>query len=141
MNYPITHCRPALLLIACALFAGCSKSPVIPTGEVHGTITLNGKPVQGVSLTFVPESPVRPSLAITDAQGKYAARFVSNQSGVALGPCVVELAIYRGDSPRNYLPTKFNSKAADNPDFQLNVTESGLVFDYDIVYEGTIPPP
>lgn len=128
-------------LIVVVLVVGCSKAPTIPTGEVYGTIKLNGEPAEGVSLTFVPDAPVRPSLAITDSNGRYAARFVSNQSGVALGPCVVELAIYRGDSPRNYLPKQFNTKAADNPEFQLNVTENGLVFDYDIIYDGEIPPP
>lgn len=141
MVYKLIEFQRILPLVAVALLVGCSEGPEIPTGEVYGTITLNGQPAEGVSLTFVPDAPVRPSLAITDSNGRYAARFVSNQSGVALGPCVVELGIYRGDSPRNYLPKQFNSQAANNPDFQLDITEDGLEFNYDIVYDGQIPPP
>ncbi|MCC9628045.1 Ig-like domain-containing protein [Blastopirellula sp. JC732] len=107
---------------------------------MEGIITLNGEPIEGVSLNFVPRAMIRPSVAQTDSSGRYRARFVSTQSGVALGPCVVELSIYRGDSPRNYLPKQFNLQAEANPDFNLEVTESGLVFNYDIVYAGDIPP-
>lgn len=128
---------PLLLIVT----AGCQRGTGIPTGEVQGIITLNGEPAEGVSLSFVPRAMVRPSMAQTDANGQYRARFVSTQSGVALGPCVVELSIYRGDSPRNYLPKQFNVNAEDNPDFNLEITEDGLVFNYDIVYAGEIPPP
>ncbi len=119
---------------------GCSNSPEIATGEVTGTITINGVPTEGVSLSFVPEASIRPSLATTDKQGKYKAKFISSQSGVALGPCVVEFSIYRGNSPKNYLPKKFNVNAAQTPDFHLDITEKGMVFDYDIVYDGEVPP-
>jgi len=122
------------------LSLGCSNSPEIPTGEVSGTITINGVPTEGVSLAFVPDAAIRPSLATTDSQGKYKARFVSTQSGVALGPCVVELSIFRGNSPKNFLPKEFNVHAAKNPDFHLDISENGLTFDYDIIYDGEIPP-
>ncbi|MEW4564389.1 hypothetical protein AB1K70_17755 [Bremerella sp. JC770] len=120
---------------------GCQNSTGIPTGEVTGVITLNGQPAEGVSLRFVPESAMRPSLAITDSQGKYRARFVSTQTGVVLGPCVAQLSIYRGDSPTNFLPKRFNTEAHTNPEFHLDVTEAGAIFNFDIVYDGEIPDP
>ena len=129
----------ALLLLLLAV--GCRQHSGVTTGEVEGVITLNGEPAEGVSLNFVPRGMVRPSVARTDADGRYRAQFVSTQSGVALGPCVVELGIYRGDSPRNYLPPEFNKQAEANPDLNLEITEEGLVFNYDIVYSGEIPPP
>ncbi|MBI1247907.1 hypothetical protein GC197_08725 [bacterium] len=127
----------ALILILSAV--GCSSSTEIPTGAVSGTITVNGSPVEGVIVTFVPDAAVRPSTGVTDTRGNYQAEFVSTQSGVALGPCVVQFALYPGKSEKNCLPAKFNTKAADNPDLHLNVTEEGLAFDYDIVYDGVIP--
>lgn len=124
------------LILSCCL--GCG--PTIPTASVTGTITINGKPVQGVEVQFVPEAKIRPSIGMTDEKGRYTARFLTTQSGVALGKCVVQFSIYRGESTRNYLPKKFNEDAAKNPDFNLDVVKGGIVFDYDLKYDGEIPP-
>ncbi|XZE46646.1 hypothetical protein SH467x_001938 [Pirellulaceae bacterium SH467] len=126
----------ALLLIGG--LSGCGNK--IPTASVTGTITINGKPVEGIEVQFVPEAKVRPSIGMTDSQGRYRAEFLTTQSGVVLGPCVVQLSIYRGESMKNYLPKKFNEDAASNPEFNLNVVEGGITFDYDIKYDGEIPP-
>jgi hypothetical protein len=117
---------------------GCGDT--IPTASVTGTITINGKPVQGVEVQFVPEAKIRPSIGMTDANGRYKAEFLSTQSGVALGKCVVQFSIYRGESMRNYLPKKFNEDAAANPDFNLDVVKGGITFNYDLKYDGEIPP-
>jgi len=131
----------ALFCFAAVLFAGLSGcGNTIPTASVSGTITINGKPVQGVEVQFVPEAKIRPSIGMTDANGRYKAEFLSSQSGVALGRCVVQLSIFRGESMRNYLPKKFNEDAASNPDFNLDVVKGGITFDYDIKYDGEIPP-
>jgi hypothetical protein len=122
------------------LAASATTSDTIPTASVSGTVTINGKPVQGVEVQFVPEAKIRPSIGMTDANGRYRAEFLSSQSGVALGRCVVQLSIYRGESMRNYLPKKFNEEAASNPDFNLEVIEGGITFNYDIKYDGEIPP-
>jgi|JI7StandDraft_1071085.scaffolds.fasta_scaffold343435_1 hypothetical protein len=128
-------CCTVLLL---AGISGCGNT--IPTASVSGTITINGKPVQGIEVQFVPEAKVRPSIGMTDADGKYKAEFLTTQSGVALGPCVVQMSIYRGESMKNYLPKKFNEESANNPEFQLDVVKGGIKFDYDIKYDGEIPP-
>lgn len=126
----------ALLVCLC----GCGGTG-IPTASVTGTISLNGQPVQGVEVTFVPKAKIRPSVGVTDAQGRYKAQFVARQSGVALGPCVAQFSIYRGGNyMHNYLPATFNVDAEKNPDLNLEVPEDGLVFDYDIKFNGTIPP-
>ncbi|AMV33387.1 hypothetical protein VN12_14775 [Pirellula sp. SH-Sr6A] len=136
--------RPASFALSCCallLFgalSGCANR--IPTASVTGTITINGKPVEGIEVQFVPEAKVRPSIGMTDAQGRYRAEFLTTQSGVVLGSCVVQLSIYRGESMKNYLPKKFNEDAASNPEFNLNVVEGGITFDYDIKYDGEIPP-
>ncbi len=128
-----------IVSVLIAGITGCGGSG-IPTASVSGTITINGKPVQGVEVMFVPDAKIRPSVGITDANGRYKAEFLTTQSGVALGSCVVQLSIYRGDSMKNYLPKKFNEDAASNPDYHLDVTKGGIHFDYDIKYDGEIPP-
>lgn len=130
------RCAAALLVVG---VAGCGGSG-IPTASVTGTVTINGQPVQGVEVMFVPEAKIRPSVGYTDAKGRYRAEFLTTQSGVALGPCVVQFSIYRGDSMKNYLPKKFNENADSNPEFHLDIPEEGIVFDYDIKYDGEIPP-
>ncbi|MEQ1827243.1 MAG: carboxypeptidase-like regulatory domain-containing protein [Pirellula sp.] len=141
MNTILKYCCSSLVWSAFAiLLSGCGGTG-IPTASVTGRITINGEPIQGVEVTFVPTAKIRPSVAITDAQGRYKAQFVAQQSGVALGPCVVQFAIYRGGNyMHNYLPAKFNTEAEKNPEFNLDVPKKGLVFDYDIKFVGKIPP-
>ncbi len=127
------------LTMVLSAIVGCGGSG-IETAGVSGTITVNGKPVEGIEVMFTPDAKLRPSIGMTDAQGRYKAEFVASQSGVPLGPCVVQFSIYRGDSMKNYLPKEFNEKAADNPAFHLDVKKGGAVFDYDIKYNGEIPP-
>lgn len=68
---------PILALLAGLLFAsgGCKeKGPEF--GQVTGTVTVKGKPMKGVALTFMPEPSPGHELRInagglTDAQGRY----------------------------------------------------------------------
>ena len=125
-------------LLVC--LSGCGGTG-IPTASVTGKITINGEPVQGIEVTFVPAAKIRPSVGLTDAQGRYKAQFVSRQSGVALGPGVAKFSIYRGGNyMHNYLPVAFNDDAEKKPELNLDITEGGIVFDYDIKYNGKIPP-
>jgi hypothetical protein len=133
-----SHVAFCCLVLLFGGLVGCGNR--IPTASVTGTITINGKPVEGIEVQFVPEAKVRPSIGMTDAQGRYRAEFLTTQSGVVLGPCVVQLSIYRGESMKNYLPKKYNEESASNPEFNLNVVEGGITFDYDIKYDGEIPP-
>jgi hypothetical protein len=121
------------------LLVGCQKHKY-ETAAVTGNITINGKPVEGVTVKFVPQAKIRPSVGFTDAKGNYRAEFTNSQSGVVLGPCVVEFYVYRGASPHNYLPKEFSEEAGKNPQFNLEVPAEGLIFNYDIPFTGEIPP-
>jgi hypothetical protein len=116
------------------------RSLGLPIADVSGTVTVNGKPVEGVLVTFIPKAKFRPSVGFTDAQGHYQAQFVTQKSGVAIGPCVVQFSIFRGASTHNYLPKEFNDQAATNPEFNLDIPAKGLIFNYDISFAGEIPP-
>lgn len=78
-------------LIGCGLvlvvLCGCGeKGPEL--GEVSGTITLEGEPVEGAVVTFLPlfeggvEVECRPK---TDADGNYSMRYSVDRPGVLLG--------------------------------------------------------
>jgi len=77
MTIPTAARRVAALFVALApvLLAGCGAS----TGNVSGTVTLNGNPVNHAVVSFVsPDGAIQS--AITDASGKYTLE------GVKAGP-------------------------------------------------------
>ena len=59
--------------VALAMTLGCGGPAVeIPElGEVTGTVTVDNKPLEGLSVTFVPESGALASVARTGSDGKY----------------------------------------------------------------------
>jgi len=77
------------LLIGCG---GGAKPDVIPSLEpVGGKVTLDGNPVDGISVTFFPGEGNKgnPSTGSTDASGKYTLQHRSGKEGVPAGDYVV----------------------------------------------------
>lgn len=66
-----------------AVIAGCG--PRVVRYPVEGVVTLDGKPVKGASVTFVPKSKGRPGVAITDADGAFRVRELGGADGVVPG--------------------------------------------------------
>jgi hypothetical protein len=125
-------------IILGAIAAGCGRGPKIPTASVSGTVTINGKGVQNVEVAFVPIEKVRPAFGITDASGRYIAEFLTNQSGVPLGACVVKIA-YRPSGFKNVLPAEYDEKAAENPALNLTIPKEGTTFNFDVKTDKPIP--
>jgi hypothetical protein len=72
MNRPGKLVVSSLVTVGIVL-AGCSNSSRPPTYPVTGTVTLQGKPLAGAVITFVPTAKDSDAAsAITDAAGKYA---------------------------------------------------------------------
>jgi|GEM_PF-2319629 len=124
-----------LMAVACA---GCGRGPKVPTASVSGTVTINGRGVPYVEVAFVPTEKIRPAYGITDASGRYAAQFLTNQSGVPLGACVVQIS-YCPNGGNNLLPAQYNEKAADNPSLRLTVPKEGATFDFDVKMDRPLP--
>jgi hypothetical protein len=117
---------------------GCGSRPKVPTALVSGTVTVNGKPVKGLEVHFVPVAKIRPAFAMCDEHGRYNAQFLDRQMGVPLGPCVVKLAIYR-DAARmhNLLPKEYHENAAENPALTLDIPSQGTTFNCDVKMPGS----
>ncbi len=124
-----------LLATVCA---GCGRGPKIPTASVSGTVTINGQGVPAVEVAFVPVEKIRPSIAYTDASGRYSAQFLTNQSGVPLGACVVQIT-YCPNGSKNLLPAEYSEKAAENPDLNLTIPKEGTTFDFDVKTDMPLP--
>jgi hypothetical protein len=69
--------------------AGCGGSSGPELVEVHGTVLLDGKPLSGASIRFVPElqgaEAVRPASGVTDDDGRYELEYSSSRSGALPG--------------------------------------------------------
>jgi hypothetical protein len=81
----------ALTLLA----TGCGSRGVGAT--CAGTVTIDGKPAPaGIRVDFQPQGPQgSPSMAITDAAGKYDLHFTAARKGVMPGECLVRVAVMR----------------------------------------------
>lgn len=79
--------RCAILSAACiaiVTFSGCgSGNP--KTARVTGTVTYQGKPVEGASVSFALESAPQFSTGVTDAQGKFTLTTFKSGDGALIG--------------------------------------------------------
>lgn len=91
----------ALLTIGACCVAGCSGGPERPeTYPVTGTVTLDGKPVEGATVVFVPKEKGkgRAATGVTDSNGKYSLGTFASGDGVIPGQYLVKVTKYRPPS-------------------------------------------
>ncbi len=79
-------CLCRLFIVSLSVIAGCSHTATdLPDlGQVTGVITLDDQPLEGATVTFVPEDG-RPSKATTDASGKYELLYIDDTKGAFIG--------------------------------------------------------
>lgn len=65
-----------------SVFLGCSDQGMLP---VEGTITLDGEPLAGAAISFVPAEGGRPSSGQTDDQGHFTLASYTANDGVPPG--------------------------------------------------------
>lgn len=78
--------RWCALAVLCVLVLGaCHRQPKLETQPVEGTLTLDGKPVEGATVTFVPvvEGQGASATGITDAGGRFTLTVVDTTRGRA----------------------------------------------------------
>ena len=93
---------PTLLLTLCV--AGCGSGGP-PTAKVSGTVTLDGKPLPDIRVTFQPDNKSEElqgmgSYGLTDANGKFELKLSDTQSpGAVVGGHTVILADKLAEDP------------------------------------------
>jgi hypothetical protein len=133
MNPIVCHlcCLAALVVLV-----GCSGRDLPDLGEVHGKVTLDGKPLPNANVSFDPVEKGRSSFALTDAEGNYALRYGADVNGAKLGKYNVRIWTYQkgGDEPGSpkeipeMVPEKYLKPGAITKD----VTEEDNVFDIEL---------
>ena len=84
----MTLIRLASFALCLVVISGCGYTDVAP---VTGTVTLDGQPISGASITFQPESG-RPSYGGTDQNGNYKLFYSMEQNGAVIGACTVSVS-------------------------------------------------
>jgi hypothetical protein len=95
-------CKSGVLSIVVSLLllnlAGCNGSGDRPDlGLVSGTVKMDGKPLRGVAVTFLPVDG-RPAIGKTDLYGKYTLTYIRDTPGCKIGPNRVEIGNSEGGS-------------------------------------------
>lgn len=114
--------------------AGCGgdSSDQPELGQVKGTVTMDGSPLAGVSVTFSPDSG-RPATGKTDIAGNYELIYIRNTPGCKLGHNKVMIsnsteedemeqegddAVQTAPSDEKMIPAKYNDKTTLEADVQ-----------------------
>ncbi|MBA4030446.1 MAG: hypothetical protein C0478_06085 [Planctomyces sp.] len=115
------HCWPSALLLGatCLMASGCefSSSPRVDYSSlglcsVTGKVTLDGQPIEGVTITMSPPDSFTGSFGRTDTNGFYRMMYNSEQAGVTEGEKVVRLStanVGAEEAPRaEKVPARYN---------------------------------
>ncbi|WP_406698260.1 carboxypeptidase-like regulatory domain-containing protein [Singulisphaera sp. Ch08] len=158
--------RNALWTVVLAVVSGCTGSDVEETTDgpdfsnlvpVRGVVTLNGEPLVGAVVTFLPPQ-WSPGVGETDAKGEYTLSS-SGRPGISPGEYKVAISLLlsaegepQGLAPRSSLaqpPSMLSSKEmlpreyADLGTSKLTAKfgQSGGTFNFDIKAPGLVIPP
>ena len=109
------------------LMAGCGGSDTTPgLVPVTGTVTLDGAPLDGAAVTFLPQfgDSERAPRGLTSADGTYELFYANNEPGVKPGAYTVSVS--RPIDESETLPAQFNAETTLSAD----VGEQGGTFDF-----------
>ena len=74
-----------LLFVLCISVFGCSSSSGPKTAPVRGTVTMNGKPMPNIGVTFLPEGKGPSASGNTNENGEFSLRTVKPGDGAPIG--------------------------------------------------------
>lgn len=121
-----------------AMTLGCGGPAVeIPElGEVTGTVTVDNKPLEGLSVTFVPESGALASVARTGSDGKYELVYAVPGTkemikGAAVGQHTVRIDVLPdplAQTSSQPLPARFNLEST----LKADVKQGPNTFDFQV---------
>lgn len=131
----------SVVVVGVLLTLGCQPpEPTHPTTyKVTGTVTLDGSPVEGATVSFVPGKTGDPAVGKTDASGKYTLTSFGDVDGATPGEYKVTVAKYGfteasgGTSTGEEMPADYAAPSGDDeggkntlPEKYQSVGNSGL---------------
>lgn len=101
-------------VLLCFFLIGCGggQSPLPKLVQGTGTVTLDGKPLDGATITFNPKEGGA-SFAFTDQDGKFTLMFNKDTPGVIPGKHIIKIVKEKNpDVPgTNLVPAKYSDKS------------------------------
>lgn len=101
--------RGAVIGFFFVALAGCGQGDRPQLGTVQGKVTLDGKPLPNAAIRFLPVVPVRASMSMTDAEGRYELVYIRDIMGAAVGQHRVEITTEAAGTPEK-LPAQYHAK-------------------------------
>ena len=102
--------RQTAIAITALAILGCSPSQQPPLGRVSGIVTLDGLPLANATVRFTPAGPGRTSEGITDAEGRYALRYLRDIPGANVDRHTVRITTAsEANGGRELLPPRYHS--------------------------------
>ncbi len=90
-------------------------------------MTLDGKPLAGAAVVFVPVGGGRESGGITDANGEYFVKYLRDEAGATIGKNRVRITRQQSHDPGSEIvPAKYNR----NTTLEREVTSGGNEIDF-----------
>jgi len=96
-----------------AALTGCGGGPGVEIAPVSGRVTLDGRPVKGAYVEFIPKKGGRPSGGITDEEGRYTLQYSLDDVGAVLGPARVLVTTGDPENPKErpeLIPARYNKQ-------------------------------
>ena len=111
------YVRPALTLVVAAIVVGCTSG--VELGDVQGTVKMDGKPLSGATIRFVPVNGGRAAFGRTDESGKYEIQYSATASGALVGQVRVEITtaeevsdkLGRSRMKPEIVPSRYNTES------------------------------
>jgi hypothetical protein len=124
-------------LATLGLVAGCGSSDF---GQVEGTVTMDGAPLQGATVEFQPIKGKRPSYGTTDESGHYTLSYTMEKSGAEVGEHQVRITkpLIKSDESGDdvilgeQVPAKYNV----NTELKKTVEAGSNTFDFALDSQG-----
>lgn len=116
----ILLCLTSLAATGCS--GGVSGPPYV---NATGIVTLDGKPIEGATVTFSPKKDGSMSMGLTDAEGRFVLKSATGRKGAAVGEHNVSIALRIDLGPAQ--PAASEEDLAPPQSFEIN--------------GGTAPPP
>lgn len=129
--------------------SGCGGGSDKPElGQVSGKVTMDGKPLPKVVVTFNPEDG-RPSLGETDDQGQFTMMYLG-EPGAKVGKHVVSISTPPPENAEDGgceepgeegqfldpIPLRYNAEAVDNPEMNVEVKPGDNTFEFKLTSDG-----
>lgn len=146
----LRHRLYVMSLFALGGIIGCAEKPVAevvpPLEPVTGKVTLDGKPAEGVAVTFFPigNNTGNPASGSTDASGSFTLTYRSGTAGIPAGDYValfskltkpdgspIPAGMTAADAMAvEQLPERY--RATDNTQNMITVPKGGKTFDFNL---------